>query len=51
MKKYYNSPAADLVRIDSGDCICFSNEDTTVGIGFNAKDNCLDVSTWSMWEG
>ena len=49
MKKYYNSPAADLVRIDSGDIMNAS--DNVTGIGVNSLDNVLDVTTWGMWEG
>ena len=48
MKKYYNSPAADLVRVNSDDIMTLSG-DQTVGIGANIYDNVLDVTTWGMW--
>ena len=48
MKNYYNAPKADMVRINSGDCMTMS-DDTTVGIGTNVLDNIIDVGTWSMW--
>ena len=45
MKKYYNSPEADLVHINSGDCMNLSGESVS-GIGDNEYDNVCDVSSW-----
>ena len=45
MKKYYNTPEADVVYVNSADCITVSR----VGIGHNDNDNTVNVSDEAGW--